>query len=142
MEYGSLFLAAFLAATLLPFSSEGVLLGMIAVGGADVPLLWAVATAGNTLGAVVNWVFGRWCLHWQDRKWFPFSAKDMNKAARWFDKWGFWSLLLSWVPIIGDPITFAAGFLRIRFPLFFTLVLFAKGGRYLVVAALTLGFMS
>ncbi len=63
-----------------------------------------------------------------------------RQAARWFDKWGFWSLLLSWVPIIGDPITFAAGFLRIRFSIFFTLVLFAKGGRYLVVAALALDY--
>ncbi len=139
MEYTSLFLSAFIAATLLPFSSEAVLLGLIVAGGVDVPTLWIVATAGNTLGAMVNWVLGKWCLHWRDRRWFPFSNNDLAKAQRWFEHWGVWSLLLSWVPIIGDPITFAAGFLRIRFPVFFTLVLFAKGGRYLVVVALALG---
>jgi len=134
--YIGLFLSAFLAATILPFSSEAVLAGLMARGGFDGLALWAIATAGNTLGAMVNWVLGRWCLHWQNKPWFPFKAADLDAADRWFSKWGVWSLLLSWVPIIGDPITFAAGFLRVNFWVFTVLVVIAKGGRYVIVLAL------
>lgn len=139
--YLGLFLSAFLAATLVPFSSEAVLAGLGTAGGLDWMVLWAVATTGNVLGAVVNWALGRWCLHWQDRKWFPFKADDLDKADRWFAKWGVWSLLLSWVPVIGDPITFAAGFLRVRFALFLALVTIAKGGRYLGVVGVAQGLV-
>ena len=104
-------------------------------------MLWGVATVGNTLGALVNWMLGRWCLHWQDRRWFPFKQDDLEKADTWFAKWGVWSLLLSWVPIIGDPITFAAGFLRVHLGIFLLLVTIAKGGRYVVVLAIAQGFV-
>lgn len=137
--YVGLFLSAFLAATIVPFSSEAVLAGLSAAGGFDWLVLWAVATTGNTLGACVNWVLGRWCLHWQDKKWFPFKTEDLDKADRWFAKWGVWSLLLSWVPVIGDPITFAAGFLRVNFGVFVLLVTIAKGGRYVAVLLLARG---
>ncbi len=137
--YVTLFLSAFVAATLVPFSSEAVLATLSVAGGWDALMLWAVATAGNTLGAAVNWALGRWFVHWQDRKWFPFKASDLEKADHWFQKWGVWSLLLSWVPIIGDPITFAAGFLRVRFVVFFALVVVAKGGRYAAVIWLVNG---
>ncbi|PCI38863.1 MAG: hypothetical protein COB46_10345 [Rhodospirillaceae bacterium] len=139
--FTGLFLAAFLAATILPFSSEAVLAGLIAEGSYAVWGLWAVATVGNVLGAVVNWVLGRWCLHWQYKKWFPFKEKDLEKADKWFAKWGVWSLLLSWVPVIGDPITLAAGFLRINFWIFLSLVIIAKGGRYAVVLAVVQGLL-
>ncbi|MEG3617171.1 YqaA family protein [Magnetovibrio sp. PR-2] len=139
--YLGLFFTAFLAATIFPFSSEAVLAGLSVSGGFEALWLWGVATAGNTLGAMVNWALGRWCLHWQDRKWFPFKADDLEKADRWFSKWGVWSLLLSWVPIIGDPITFAAGFLRVKFWLFSVLVLIAKGGRYSAVLLIAQGFL-
>jgi membrane protein YqaA with SNARE-associated domain len=139
--YLGLFAAAFLAATILPFSSEAVLAGLSSAGGFDAVWLWAIATLGNTLGALVNWMLGRWCLHWQDRQWFPFQADDLQKADHWFAKWGVWSLLLSWVPIIGDPITFAAGFLRVHLGVFLALVTVAKGGRYAVVLALAQGFL-
>ena len=136
-----LFSSAFLAATLVPFSSEAVMAALYATGGREAWLLWAVASGGNTLGAVVNWALGRWCLHWQDRKWFPFKAKDLEKADRWFQRYGLWSLLLSWVPVIGDPITFAAGFLRVRFGVFLALVFIAKAGRYLAVILLAQGLL-
>ncbi|MCW8914388.1 MAG: DedA family protein [Magnetovibrio sp.] len=139
--YLGLFFTAFLAATILPFSSEAILAGLSVAGGFEALMLWTVATAGNTLGAMINWVLGRWCLHWQDRKWFPFKTKDLDKADAWFAKWGVWSLLLSWVPIIGDPITFAAGFLRVHFVLFSVLVLIAKGGRYAVVLLIAQGLL-
>lgn len=139
--YIGLFLSAFLAATILPFSSEAVLAGLSTADGMDVAILWIVATTGNSLGALVNWVLGRWCLHWQDRKWFPFKEDDLEKADKWFAKWGIWSLLLSWVPVIGDPITFAAGFLRVHIVPFMILVVIAKGGRYLAVLAIAQGLL-
>ena len=139
--YIGLFSSAFIAATVLPFSSEAVLGGLLASVGYETWGLWAVATLGNTLGAMVNWVLGRWCLHWQDRKWFPFKEQDLDKADKWFARWGVWSLLLSWVPIIGDPITFAAGFLRVNFYLFSVLVFLAKGGRYAVVLVIVNGYI-
>lgn len=132
-----LFLTAFLSATLIPMSSEAVLAALIAAHGWNVVLLILVATAGNTLGAVVNWFIGQFCLHWRDSRWFPIKADHLDTAADWFRRFGTWSLLLAWLPVIGDPLTFAAGMLGVRFPLFLTLVLIGKFARYAVV-----GFVS
>ncbi|MCK5545871.1 MAG: DedA family protein [Rhodospirillaceae bacterium] len=134
--YVGLFISAFLAATIVPFSSEAVLASLTVAGGWDALTLWLVASTANTLGAVVNWVLGRWLVHFQDRKWFPFKERDLEKADKWFQRYGVWSLLLSWVPLIGDPITFAAGFLRVRFLVFIILVAIAKSARYAAVIAL------
>ncbi|MDH5188239.1 MAG: DedA family protein [Rhodospirillaceae bacterium] len=139
--YISLFISAFLAATIVPFSSEAVLATLSIAGGWDVLTLWLVASTANTLGAAVNWALGRWLLHYQDRKWFPFKQSDLDKADTWFQRYGVWSLLLSWVPLIGDPITFAAGFLRVRFSVFIVLVALAKSARYAVVIALAQNFI-
>ena len=127
------FFAAFLAATILPFSSEAVLAAFYAAGGGDAVMLWAVASLGNVLGAVLNWGLGRYLLHWQGRRWFPFSRDQLNRAEAWFSRYGVWSLLLAWVPIIGDPLTFAAGIMRVRLPLFLILVSIGKAGRYAAV---------
>ncbi len=132
-SYLGLFLSALLAATLVPFSSEVLLGGMAAAGNFSATGLLVAASAGNILGAVVNWALGRYCLHWQDRKWFPVSPKQLDRAGRWFSRYGFWSLLFAWVPIIGDPLTFAAGVLRIRLLPFLILVTISKTGRYLMV---------
>jgi len=132
-SYLGLFLSALLAATLVPFSSEVLLGGMAAAGNFSATGLLVADSAGNILGAVVNWALGRYCLHWQDRKWFPVSPKQLDRAGRWFSRYGFWSLLLAWVPIIGDPLTFAAGVLRIRLFPFLILVTISKTGRYLMV---------
>ena len=135
-SYLGLFLSAFLAATIVPFSSEA-LLGAMAVSDAfNTWALFLAASSGNTLGAVVNWCLGRYALHWQDRRWFPFKAGDLERAGRWFNKYGLWALLLSWVPIFGDPLTFAAGVLRTSFPLFLVLVAIGKAARYLFVLGL------
>jgi len=139
--YTGLFISAFLAATIVPFSSEAVLGALSIAGGWDLFGLWLVASIGNTLGAVVNWALGRWLLHYQEHKWFPFKQGDLEKADKWFQRYGVWSLLLSWVPLIGDPITFAAGFLRVRFGIFIILVGFAKSARYGVVIALAQNFI-
>jgi membrane protein YqaA with SNARE-associated domain len=133
--YLGLFSAAFIAATLLPFYSEALLVGLQA-GGYDLWALWFWATAGNTLGAAVNWALGRWLLHYQDRRWFPFKPGALGPAQRWYQRWGVWSLLLAWLPVGGDALTFIAGVMRVRFELFFALTWIGKGARYAVVLGL------
>ena len=137
--YMGLFLTAFLAATLLPLSSEAVLAALGNADGFDVALLFAVATLGNTLGAVVNWALGRFCLHWAGRRWFPFSEDQMSRAGDRFRKYGIWSLLLAWLPVVGDPLTFAAGVLRVPFLPFVILVGTGKAARYAAVLAVAWG---
>lgn len=133
--YSTVFAVAFLAATLIPMSSEVVLASLTAATGADVFLLWLLATMGNTLGGGVNWALGMYCLRWKNRRWFPFSPTRLDRAERWFSRYGTWSLLLAWLPIVGDPLTFAAGVLRVRFAVFIALVAAGKAARYTVVAA-------
>ena len=132
--YLTLFAISFLAATLVPAQSELVLSGMILAEEYDVALLVAVATAGNTLGACVNWVLGRFLESFRNRRWFPVSAAQLARAERWYRKWGIWSLLLSWAPVIGDGLTLIAGVLRVRLVSFVVLVAVAKGVRYAVLA--------
>ena len=139
--YLGLFLSALLAATVLPFSSEAVLVGLMAAGDYDMAGLWFVASLGNILGAAVNWGIGRFCLHWQDRRWFPVDKDNLDRAGRWFSRYGGWSLLLAWVPVIGDPLTFAAGILRVNFWLFLILVAIGKAGRYAVVILAAQGLL-
>ena len=139
--YVGLFLSALLAATVLPFSSEAVLVGLMAAGDYDMIWLWFLASLGNVLGAAVNWGLGRFCLRWQDRRWFPVDKEKLDRAGRWFSRYGVWSLLLAWVPFIGDPLTFAAGVLRVNFWLFLLLVSNGKAGRYAVVILAAQGFL-
>ncbi len=133
--YLSLFAVSFLAATLLPAYSEVVFAGLLAAGH-DPLTLWCWATAGNTLGSAVNWTMGRYLLHFQDRRWFPFRADALDGAQRWFQRYGVWSLLLAWAPIGGDALTFVAGVMRVRFAIFITLTGFGKGARYAVLLGL------
>ncbi|MGL1833476.1 YqaA family protein [Rhodocyclaceae bacterium SMB388] len=139
--YVALFLSAFGAATLLPLQSEAVLVGLL-VNGAHPP--WAlivVATAGNVLGSVVNWLLGLYLEHWRDRPWFPVRPERLEKAQANYHRYGRWSLLLSWMPIIGDPLTVIAGVMREPLWSFVLIVTVAKAGRYLVLAALTQGVL-
>ena len=137
----SLFFAALLAATLIPAQSEALLLGLMYSGAHATALLWLVATLDNVLGSVVNWLLGRYLSHFADHRWFPFSGKQMARASNWYRRWGYWSLLASWVPIIGDPLTLAAGMLREPLWRFLLIVTLAKGGRYLVLILLARGYM-
>ncbi|MGY2397886.1 YqaA family protein [Pseudomonas sp. SDO5271_S396] len=136
--YLGLFVAAFGAATLLPLQSEAVLVGLLLNGQYSLWLLLGVATLGNVLGSVVNGWLGRWIEHFKDRRWFPVNDKQLDKARRHYARWGHWTLLLSWVPIIGDPLTLVAGVMREPWWRFLLLVTLAKGLRYGVLAALTL----
>ena len=137
--YASLFGVAFLAATILPAQSELGLAGLIASGNYDVAILIAAASTGNTLGALVNWMLGRGIGRLHGRKWFSASATQLEKATRWYRRYGRWSLLLSWAPIIGDPLTLAAGVLREPFWSLLALVSIAKTARYVAVAAIASG---
>ena len=130
--YAGLFLTAFVAATVLPMQSEAALVGLLL---ADYPawLLVTVASTGNVLGSVVNWLLGRGIERFRGRKWFPASSAGLARAQRWYERYGKWSLLLSWAPIIGDPLTVVAGVLREPLPMFLLLVTIAKVGRYLVL---------
>lgn len=133
--YLGLFIVAFLAATLLPAYSEVLFVGLLAAG-YDPWGLWAWATAGNTLGAAVNWLLGRYLLHYQDRSWFPFKPDTLGLAQGWFQRYGIWSLLLSWAPIVGDTLTFIAGLMGVGFPLFLLLTALGKGTRYAIMLGL------
>lgn len=141
LAYGGLFGISFLAATILPAQSEIGLAGLIVAEDYSVPLLIAVASVGNTLGAVVNWVLGRGVDKLHKRKWFPVKPEQLDKATGWYHKYGRWSLLLSWAPFIGDPLTLAAGVLREPLWSFLLLVSVAKTARYVIVAALTLNWL-
>ncbi|WP_455928058.1 YqaA family protein [Pseudomonas capeferrum] len=136
--YLGLFFAAFGAATLLPMQSEAVLVGLLISGHYSLWLLLAVATLGNVLGSLVNWLLGRSVERLKDRRWFPVSPKHLEKARTHYQRWGHWSLLLSWVPIIGDPLTLVAGVMREPLWRFLLIVTLAKGARYWILALLTL----
>lgn len=140
--YGGLFLSALIAATILPAQSEVVLVTLLLSGDWSVWGLLAVASAGNILGSVINYALGRSADAFRDRRWFPASPEALRRARSWYGKYGHWSLLLSWAPILGDPITVAAGLLREPLWRFVLLVTVAKVGRYAVLTALTLNWMS
>ena len=139
--YAGLFAAAFLAATILPAQSEALLVGLLLAGEQPALLLITVASVGNVLGSAVNWFLGRGIERFSDRRWFPIKAAALERANNWYRRWGKWSLLLSWAPIVGDPLTVAAGVLREPFPIFLLLVTVAKTGRYLLLAGITLNWM-
>lgn len=141
IAYTTLFATALIAATILPLQSEAVLVALMLDGMRPVAVLLVVATFGNVLGAVVNWGLGRFLVRFKDRRWFPASQNRLQQAERWYRRYGLWSLLASWVPIIGDPITVIAGVLRAPFWPFLALVTVAKAGRYLVLAAVTLAWV-
>lgn len=130
--YASLFVSAVLAATVLPGASEILMLGLLAQG-LDAWTLWLVATVGNVAGSTLNWWLGRFALRFADRRWFPVSRAALARAQGWFRRWGRPSLLLSWLPGVGDAFTVAAGVMRTPLLPFLVLVAIAKGGRYAAV---------
>jgi membrane protein YqaA with SNARE-associated domain len=139
--YGGLFLAAFAAATIVPAQSEAVLAGLLATRNYAPAILILVAGIGNVLGSVVNWLLGRGVERFREARWFPVSAKNLERAGNWYRRYGWWSLLLSWLPIVGDPLTVAAGIMREPFGRFLVVVSIAKFGRYIVLAALVLNWL-
>lgn len=136
--YGGLILASFLAATLLPGSSEALLSGLLVQGYGEPLLLVAAASFGNVTGSLANWLCGRFLARFMGRRWFPVSEKAYGQATSWFERYGIWTLLFAWVPIVGDPLTVVAGALRTPLLPFVLLVGIGKVVRYAGVAAATL----
>ena len=141
MVYLLLFISAFGAATLLPLQSEAVLVGLLMQHQYSVALLIIVASIGNILGSCINWYLGGRIERFKDKKWFPVSENNMIKAEKIYQKYGFWSLLLSWLPVIGDPITLIAGLFREKFWRFLLMVFIAKTGRYICIYLILQGWL-
>ncbi len=121
--------------------SEAALVGLLLGGSFPAGILILVASAGNVLGSVVNWGIGLGVERLRDRPWFPASPAMLGRAMKWYRRYGKWSLLLSWVPVIGDPLTVVAGALREPFWSFLMLVAIAKTLRYVVLTAATLSWI-
>jgi membrane protein YqaA with SNARE-associated domain len=136
LELTALFASALLAATLLPFYSEVVFLGLLADGGSPA-LLVLVATAGNTLGGLVNWYLGRALLHFRDRRWWPVSDRQLERASGWFRRYGYWTLLFAWLPLGGDALPLVAGTMRTSLWKVVPLMAIGKGLRYAALAGVT-----
>lgn len=137
--YFGLFLVALLAATILPAQSEALVAGLLLTGHAPV-LVLTVASLGNIAGSVLNWLLGRGIARFRTKSWFPVNAAALDRAETWYRRYGKWSLLMSWVPIVGDPLTVMAGVLREPLGVFVVLVSIGKVGRYLVIAGIALEF--
>lgn len=136
LGYPGLFLAALAAATLLPAQSELLLLAMLATGRFEPALLLLAASLGNVLGSTINWALGRFLSRHRGTRWFPVSEAAMVKAERHYRRFGELSLLLSRLPVIGDPLTLIAGVLRTPLARFLLLVTIAKVERYAALLAL------
>lgn len=137
MSYFSLFLTSFASATLLPGGSEALFVYLLSEHLSPI-LLLLVATLGNTLGSFVNYILGKYATDFALSKGY-IKAKHLTKASSLFEKYSAWSLLFSWLPIIGDPLTFVAGIVRYAWWKFLLIVCFAKLARYIFVY---LGFLA
>jgi len=131
MLYLSLFVVSFISATLFPMGSEALLLYDLSLGYSAIGL-WLIATVGNTLGAMLNYWLGLKGEGFLEKRGY-LSQEKMQHAHQRFEKWGGWVLLLSWMPLIGDPLTFIAGVLRYDLMKFVLIVAVAKGVRYAVL---------
>ena len=133
MIYFSLFVLAFMVATIIPFGSEVYFITLLSLGEYNNLFLLIVVSVGNILGSLFNWVCGFYVNYFIKKSWFPINNKIIKSVNKIFTKYGKWSLLFSWVPFIGDPITFAAGTLRYPLIPFMILVSIGKFGRYLLI---------
>jgi membrane protein YqaA with SNARE-associated domain len=138
--HAALFASAFISATIFPGQSEVLLVALLAARHQPLVLL-AVASTGNVLGSICSWFMGRGIERLRDRRWFPVKPADLERARSWFNRYGKWSLLLSWAPVIGDPITLLAGVLRVPLLQFIPLVAVAKTTRYAVLTAVAAHFL-
>jgi len=135
-SYSALFLMSFLASTIIPLGSEWLLVSLLASGW-DPIVSVSVATAGNTLGACTTYAIGMFGGPFLTGKVLRISEDARQRAIGIYNRYGFWSLLFSWLPVIGDPLCLAGGVLQVRFATFFLLVFSGKFARYALVSLVT-----
>ncbi len=131
----TLFFSAFLSATLLPGSSEALLLYKLSQQQAAVPLLFS-ATSGNLLGSIVTYAMGVLGNNLMHKRWLGIDEKALLKAEGHYQRWGVYSLLLAWLPIIGDPLCLLAGLMKVNLVAFVLLAGVGKLARYSVLVYL------
>jgi membrane protein YqaA with SNARE-associated domain len=122
-----------MVATIIPFGSEVYFITLLGLDKYNHFFLFLVASVGNVLGSLFNWVCGFYINFFIKKSWFPINNKIIDRGNKLFKKYGKWSLLISWFPLIGDPITFTAGTLRYPIIPFLVLVSIGKVGRYLLI---------
>ncbi|MBL6851581.1 MAG: DedA family protein [Alphaproteobacteria bacterium] len=136
--YIILFTSSFASSTILPGHSEITLIALITQKKYEVFYLVFFASLGNILGSVLNWYLGLYFLKFKNKKWFPFNENQIKKVSKSFLEYGKWSLLLSWVPFIGDVLTLVAGMFRVPLYQFVVIVSVAKVSRYIFVSLIAL----
>lgn len=133
----ALFLLSFLASTILPIGSEWLLIAMIMQSFSPHHVV-LTATLGNFLGACTTYLIGIWGSDFFIRTILRIDDKQLTRARAMYEKYGTWSLLLSWLPVVGDPLCLAAGIFRVGFGRFALLVFVGKFSRYATLAFLVL----
>ena len=126
-----LFLACLLSATIIPFSSEAIVAGAMALG-YSTPVIVGVASLGNTVGGMISFYMG-WLCKWEWlERWFKVKREKLESFRGHIEKYGVWAALLTWLPFVGDPLAIAMGFMRLN-PLWTCLImLVGKLLRYFV----------
>ena len=136
--YITLFVSSFISSTILPGHSELILTAFIFLKKFSVINLIFIASFGNILGSILNWYLGFYFIKFKEKKWFPINKLKLEKASLWFLTYGKWTLFLSWVPFIGDPLTVVAGILRVPIITFVIIVSISKILRYVFVSLIAL----
>ena len=131
--YSSLFISSFLSSTILSGHSEITLTTFILFEKYSLFLLIFFASFGNILGSVINWYLGFYITKFVNKSWFPFKKKQLDNMSLWYLKYGKWTLFLSWVPFVGDPLTIVAGMFRVPLIIFISIVSISKILRYIFV---------
>ncbi len=138
LGYPGLFLLGFLAATILPLGSEWLLAALL-LSGFDPVVCVAVATAGNSLGALTTYAVGVWGGPWLIERVLRIDPVKREKAAQIYARYGTWSLLFAWLPVVGDPLCLVGGLMRVQLSHYLILVTIGKYLRYQIVALVVLG---
>tara|TARA_B110000008_G_scaffold159701_1_gene160397 strand:+ start:334 stop:771 length:438 start_codon:yes stop_codon:yes gene_type:complete len=134
----TLFISSFISSTILPGHSEITLTTFIFLNKYNIINLIFIASLGNILGSILNWYLGFHFVKFKEKKWFPINKRQLEKASLWFLNYGKWSLFLSWVPLVGDPLTVVAGVLRVPIITFLIIVSISKILRYVIVSLIAL----
>lgn len=135
--YAALFAISLLASSVIPLGSEWLLIALLVLNYNTIGIV-AVATIGNTLGAITTYAVGRYGGQAIAKRFLTMKDNDLNRAQQLYQRFGIWTLLFSWLPVIGDPLCAVSGFLKTRLPLFSAIVLTGKLARYAAVAWITL----